>query len=291
MNLNLTGKHAQYRMILMIPLIVFTLGMIIPLFIGFYYSLTDWNGLSRTYNFIGFSNYLKILDDSKFFNSMEFTLYFMLFNTIINNLAALLFAMVLDADIRAKKFFRTIIFVPVLISPILVGHIWRQMYGTVLPSLNQFLGTSINFSLFSHPDTVLAGLLVANNWQWIGYWMIIYLAALQTIPKDLYEAGTVDGANKWQKFSHITFPMLAPAITICTVGITVGSLRVFELIVTATGGGPAKSSEAMVLYIFNTGFGASRASYASSMSIVFLMLLLLIAFALLTFLRRRETRI
>lgn len=284
-------KNKSYLLLLLPPLIIFVIGMIIPLVMGIYNSFTDWDGISLTKKWVGLANYVEIFKDQLFINAFKFTLLFMIFNTIIQNVAALLFAVLLDSNIRAKNFYRVVIFSPVLLSPILVGQIWTKMYSTVLPSLNSLFGTKVFSDLFASPHTVLGGLLIANNWQWIGYWMLIYLAGLQSIPKELYEASTVDGGNAFQKFFHITIPMLGPSITICTVGIATGSLKVYELIVASTSGGPGQSSQSLVMYIFNSAFTAQRAAYASAMSVVFLIVLLVFAFIQLKFLRKREVEL
>jgi raffinose/stachyose/melibiose transport system permease protein len=285
------SNNIQYLLLMLPPLVFFVVAMIIPLLMGIYNSFTDWDGISLEKNWIGFANYVEIFKDEMFLNSFKFTGLFMIFNTIIQNVAAFIFAVMLDSSIKAKNFYRTIIFAPVLLSPILVGQIWTKMYGTILPSLNDIFGLSINFSLFSSPDTVLTGLVIANNWQWIGYWMLIYLAGLQAVPKDIYEACTVDGGNWWQKFVHITIPMLAPSITICTIGIATGSLKVFELIVASTGGGPGDSSKSTIMYIYDSAFMSQQSSYASAMSVVFLFVLLVFAYIQLKVLRKREVEL
>jgi raffinose/stachyose/melibiose transport system permease protein len=285
------ARNIQYFLLMLPPLVFFIVAMIIPLIMGIYNSFTDWDGISLEKNWIGFTNYIEIFKDEMFIESFKFTGLFMIFNTIIQNVAAFFFAVMLDSSIKAKNFYRTIIFAPVLLSPILVGQIWTKMYGTILPSINDIFGLSINFNLFSSPDTVLTGLLVANNWQWIGYWMLIYLAGLQAVPKDIYEACTVDGGNWWQRFFHITIPMLGPSITICTIGIATGSLKVYELIVASTGGGPGDSSKSTIMHIYDTAFMSQQSSYASAMSVVFLLVLLIFAFIQLKVLRKREVEL
>lgn len=282
------GSKKPYFILLLPAFIFFTIGMVIPLIMGIFDSFTNWDGISLEKEFIGFENYTAILKDTMFKEAFTFTLLFMVFNTVIQNVAALLFAVMLDSSIRAKNLYRTIIFAPVLLSPILVGQIWTKIYGNVLPAINEKLEMNLSFNLFSSPDTVLTGLVIANNWQWIGYWMIIYLAGLQAIPKELYEAGNMDGTNVFQKFWHITLPMLAPSITICTIGIATGSLKVFELIVAATNGGPGTSSQSIIMYVYNSAFSAQKAGYASAMSVIFLLILLVFAFIQLKVLRKRE---
>jgi len=144
--------------------------------------------------------------------------------------------------------------------------------------------------LFGREETVLSGMLIANNWQWIGYWMRIYLAALQSIPGDLYEAARVDGANTRRQFVHITLPMLAPAVTICVEGITIGSLKVYDLLVSSTGGGPGRASTSIIYYIYNTAISGRQYGYGSSLSMTLIAALLLIASVQAAALRRREVQ-
>ena len=138
---------------------------------------------------MGLSNYVRMFADSYAGNTWLFTLKFTFWNTIIENVAAILLAVALDSGIKGQKLLRTVFFVPCLISAVVVGFVWLKIYGNVLPALFKSLGIDANPMLFGKESTVLGGFLIANNWQWIGYWMLIYLAALQSIPGDLYEAG------------------------------------------------------------------------------------------------------
>lgn len=284
-------KEIQYFFLTTPALIVFSIGIILPILMGFYYSLTDWDGIALVKNFIGFKNYTEVFKDNRFYDSLLFTIKFMITNTIIQNLFALAFAIILDSSIKGKKTMRTIIFIPALLSPVLCGFIWSRMYSEVLPLLNNILNSSINFNLFGDPDKVLYGLVIANNWQWIGYWMMIYLAGLQSVPKELYEAATVDGAKPFSKFMHVTLPLIVPSITICIVGISTGSLKVFELILSATSGGPGHASESLVMYIYNMAFSAQQSSYASALSIVYLIILIIFSIVQLKGLRQREVQL
>lgn len=282
------GPKLQMLSLVVPGLIVFTVGLIVPLLISVWYSFTSWDGFTHDLPWVGMDNYVRMLGDENVLNAWTFTLLFTVFNTLIQNVLALGFALILDSGIRAKKLFRTILFLPCLIAPLVAGYIWARMYTDVLPALNSLLGTDVNFMLFGSGDTVLAGLLIVNNWQWIGYWMLIYLAGLQSIPTELYEAARVDGASPWLQFWQITLPMLAPSITISVVGITVGSLRVYDLIVSATAGGPGRSSTSIIYQIFNTAFSGKQYGYGSAMSVTLIALLMAIAVLQLWVLRRRE---
>ena len=234
--------------------------------------------------------YIKLFQDKYVRDAWLFTIKFTVLNTVIQNIAALLLALLLDSTIKAKSLFRTIIFIPCLISAIIAGFVWLRIYGSVLPALNEILGTDINFMLFGSKETVLTGLVIANNWQWVGYWMLIYLAGLQSVPHELLEAAKVDGANAVQKFLKITLPMLAPAITICVVGITTGSLKVYDLLVSSTKGGPGYASTSIIMQIYNTAIAGRQYGYGSAMSITLIAVLLLIAVIQLKWLKKREVQ-
>ena len=284
-------EKLQYFSLVLPGLILFTIGLIVPMLLSFGYSLTDWNGLAPTFSYIGLENYRRFFSDTFATQAWNFTIKFTIWNTIIQNILALLFAVVLNSAIKGEKIYRTILFVPCLFSAIIVGFVWLRMFSNVLPALNSLLGTDINFLLFGSAKTVLTGLLIANNWQWIGYWMLIYLAALQSIPNELYESAAIDGTTTLQKFRHITLPLLAPALTICIVGITTGSLKMYELLVTSTGGGPGRASTSIVYHIYNTAISGRQYGYGSAVTVLFVFILLLVALLQLSVLRKREVQL
>ena len=284
-------SELQYVSLMIPALVVFTIGMVVPIVMGFSFSLTNWSGLSRTMAFIGLNNYKHAVLDKWLYDAFKFTILFVIFNTSIQNIFALLFAMALDKDLKGQNIYRTIIFMPALLSPILCGFLWSKMFAVVLPTLNEILGTQIQFGLLARHETVLAGLLIINNWKWIGYWMMIYLAALQAVPAELYESLSLDGGSEWHRIRHVTLPLIRPALTICIVGIAIGSFKVYDLIVTATGGGPGHASVSIVMYIYNMAFLTNRPAYASAISILYMLFLMMISIIQLRFLRRREVQL
>ena len=280
----------QYLVLVLPGMIIFTVGLIIPLFLSFRYSLTDWDGMTAKKTFVGLQNYIKLFKDKEFLESWWFTIKFTIGNTIIQNVLALLFAVALDSGIRFQKLYRTAFFVPCLISAIVVGFVWLKMFSNVLPAINDLLGTGFNFLLFGKAETVLGGLLIANNWQWVGYWMLIYLAGLQSVPAELYEAAKVDGANAIHRFFNVTIPMLAPAITICVVGITTGSLKVYDLLVASTKGGPGRASTSVIYKTYTTAINGRQYGYGSAMTVTLVIALLLVALIQLKGLRKKEVQ-
>lgn len=280
----------QYLFLVLPGFIIFTIGLILPLLLSFRYSVTDWDGIAAEEVFVGLKNYIDLFHDENFLNAWWFTIKFTIGNTIIQNVAALLFAVALDSGIRCRKIYRTALFVPCLISSVIVGFIWLRMYSNVLPAVNDWLGTNFNFMLFGSGKTVLWGLLIANNWQWIGYWMLIYLAGLQSVPSDLYEAAKVDGANAIRRFFNVTIPMLAPSITICVVGITTGSLKVYDLLVTSTRGGPGRASTSVIYQTYTTAINGRQYGYGSAMTVTLVMALLLVALIQVKGLKSKEVQ-
>ena len=264
--------NRQYLLLILPGMAIFTIGVILPLLLAFSYSVTSWDGMSVEKQFVGISNYINLWKDANFRQAWWFTIKFTIANTIVQNV------------------FRTILFIPCLVSAVIVGFVWLKLYSNVLPELNEIFGTNINFLLFGDGKTVLSGLVIANNWQWIGYWMLIYLAGLQSVPSDLYEAAKVDGANAVQRFFNVTIPMLAPAITICVVGITTGSLKVYDLLVSSTGGGPGRASTSVIQMIYATAISGRQYGYGSAMSVTLVFILLLVAMIQVKGLKSKEVQ-
>lgn len=284
------SMEKQYLVLVLPGLIIFTVGLIVPLLLAFRYSFTSWDGMSAEKPFIGLQNYINLAKDGDFRSAWWFTIKFTIGNTIIQNVLALVFAVALDSGIKAQKLYRTALFVPCLISALIVGFVWLKMFSNVLPAVNDLLGTNFNFLLFGDGKTVLSGLLIANNWQWVGYWMLIYLAGLQSIPAELYEAAKVDGAGAWTRFKNVTIPMLAPAITICVVGITTGSLKVYDLLVSSTKGGPGRASTSVIYQTYTTAINGRQYGYGSAMSVSLVLALLLVALIQVKGLKSKEVQ-
>lgn len=291
MSSSLRKQQLQYLSLVLPGMIIFTIGLIIPMFLSFYYSLTSWNGMTVEKPFVGLDNYVKLVSDPYARSAWWFTIRFTIWNTIIQNVAAIFMAVALDSGIKGQKLMRTIFFVPCLISAVVVGFVWLKLYGNVLPALFKLMGLKSSLAmLLGKEETVLSGLLIANNWQWIGYWMLIYLAALQSIPSDLYEAAKVDGANAVRQFINITIPMLAPALTICIVGITTGSLKVYDLLVASTNGGPGRASTSIIYYTYSTAINGRQYGYGSALTISVVFALLLVAVLQVKVLKKREVQ-
>ena len=281
----------QYFTLLLPALILLTIGLIVPIFMCLSYSFMSWDGFTTNMTWVGFQNYADILRDEYVISSWKFTLIFAVVNAGLADIGALLLAVLFDSSICARSLQRTLAFIPCLFSAVVTGFVWKKMYSTILPGIVQSLGLNLNVQLFGSTSTVLWGLTIANCWQWTGLWMMIYLAALQSIPQEYHEAATVDGANAFQRFRHVTVPLLMPAIITCTVGLTTGALKTYDILVTATEGGPGRASNTIVYYAYNVAFKLKQYGYGSAISITLILVLLAVAVLQLSVFRNKEVQL
>lgn len=281
----------QYASLLLPAFILFTIGLIIPIFMCIYYSMVSWDGYTVEMTWVGLQNYIDIFSDQYVMSSWKFTLIFAIINSSMANVCALLLAVLLDSGIRGKNIQRTIVFIPCLLSAVVTGFVWKKLYSTVFPSIVKALGLSINLQLFGSTSTVLWGLTFANCWQWTGLWMMVYLAALQSIPLEYYEAARVDGANAYQRFRNVTIPLLMPAIVTCTVALSTGAIKTYDILVTSTDGGPGRASNTIVYYAYYVAFKLKQYGYGSAIAITLIMVLLVVAAVQLAVFRKKEVQL
>jgi len=244
-------------------------------------SFTDWDGVSRHFNFIGLGNFAAILSDTAAGTSLRNTIVFTVVTVIGQNALALPLALALNTGLRGRNFFRSVFFLPSTISLIAVAIAWSIIFDPVngpLPHVLQSVGLSAlaNTQWLADPSVVLYTLCFVNIWQWTGWSMVFYLAGLQGIPRDLYEAARIDGAAPFAIFRRITLPLLAPTITISLVLTTIGGLKVFELPFIMTKGGPGFSSQTLTMTILDNFVTNSQAGYASALSLLLVIMTLVV---------------
>ena len=256
-----------------------------------YYSLTEWDGFSSHIDFVGLQNYLEIFQDPSVKEAWKFTIIFAVINAFLADILTLLLAVLFDKAVRFAKVYRAILFIPCLFSSIVTGFVWNKIYAVVLPGIMEKLHLDWNVQLLGNADTVIAGLTIANVWQWTGLWMMIYLAALQSISTEYYEAARIDGANSVQQFFKITVPLLMPAITTCTIGLTTGALKTYDILVTSTEGGPGRASTSIIYYLYTAIFEHKQYGYGSAIAVMLILLLLIIALLQLMFFRKKEVQL
>lgn len=252
-----------------------------PLVATIIYSFFDWNGVDAlsTQNFVGLSNYQELLHDPLFWQSFWNTLIFAATNTLIKLPLSLLLAVILTRKwLWFKRFFRTLFFVPIILPVALVGQIFTFLLNPSNGALNSFLlGTGLvkqPIDLLGNESTALWAVILISVWQIFGQYMLYWMAALQNVPEDLYEAAQIDRANAWQQFITITLPMIFPMAIVITLLGLVNSLHVFGIVVTLTSGGPGTSSYVLSYYIYQAAFQnlPFRYGYASAAAALFVVL-------------------
>ncbi len=228
--------------------IAFALCFIFPFIMGLYLSLCKFTTISNV-KFVGFENYVKIWGDASFVHSLWFTALFALASIIVINVLAFAVALQLTKQIRGANLFRTVFFMPNLIGGIILGYIWQLIFNGILAYFSKTLTFSAAYGFW--------GLLILMCWQQVGYMMIIYIAGLQAIPGELYEAARIDGASRRQRLFGITLPMSMPSITICTFLTLTNSFKLFDQNLALTAGQPSSKTEMLALNIVNTFYNRS----------------------------------
>jgi ABC-type sugar transport system permease subunit len=264
-----------------LPTILFFLVFIaMPFFRALGISLTEWAGYDQP-RFVGLQNFGNLLQDRVFWISLKNTFLFAGVTTVLQTVIPLLVAVLIHAGWRGSIFFRTVLFVPVIISFVVSALLWRMIYDANFGVLNNLL-IAIGLEAWTHPwlaepETVMPSIILVSLWQSLGFYMLIFYAGLQGIPAELYESASLDGANTWQRLLFVTVPMLWPITTVVIVINIIGGVKVFELIYVMTTGGPNHASEVLGTYLYVTAFGATGGGspsmgYAASIGVVILIL-------------------
>lgn len=273
-------------------LLVMLIFFVVPILSSFYYALFDWNVLSPESKFLGLGNFIELFASKHFLIALKNTLLYAILVAFFNNFFGLLLALGLDKGLKTRNLLRTVFFIPSLLSLVITGYTWSFIYHPEL-GLPKFLSDVFHMSIFYQDwlgsmQLVIYSIIFVAIWQYSGYYMIIYLTGLQSIPPEMYEAGMIDGANWWTQFKHITFPLLAPVITIGSVTATIGSMKVFDIIYVMTKGGPGFASETLTTYLFTQAFYSNRAGYGVAISVVLFALVFLLTILQLGVLKKRE---
>lgn len=272
----------KYFPIFVFPaLIAFTISFLVPFIMGVYLSFTEFTTVTNA-TWVGLANYVKVFTSSKdFINAMWFTVKFTVVSVISINVIAFALALLLTKGIKGTNLFRTVFFMPNLIGGIVLGYIWQIIINGVLINFGVDITYSAKYGFW--------GLVVLMNWQMVGYMMIIYIAGIQNISADLYEAAAIDGATSRQSLTHITIPMVMNSVTICTFLVLTNSFKLFDQNYALTGGAPGKQSAMLALDIYNTFYG--RVGYegvGQAKAVIFFILVAVIAFLQLWLTRSRE---
>ena len=287
-------KNGAPYVIMVIPaLLVFVTFFILPLIFTAKYSFYSWTNFSQEITFNGLENYSKIFDDPILAKGIKNTLIFAFVTVTVQSLISLPVSVFLNSKIKGSNIYRAIYFAPAVLSTLVVGYLWKYLmsssdYGFINQVLTGMGFEKVNF--LGNAQIALFAIITISVWQWFGWSMVIYLGSLQSISEELYEAASVDGANGLQKFWHITIPGLAPAIKINFVTSTISGLKIFDLILATTNGGPAHQTETILSLMFSK-FSDGNYGYASAFGMVFLLVSMLVAAVMLGVFKKWEDRL
>lgn len=271
--------------------ILYTVILIIPIILSFAYSFTNWDGYSKVINFVGLKNYIKIFTSKSMLSALWNSAVFCFFNTIVITVLAIPLSLIFNAKFKTRNFVRSAFFFTSVPSVLIIGYIFQLFFGpTGNGVINSLLG---QFGIdpvkwLSKGMLPMISVIFANIWRLTGWHACIYLARLQGISDDYYEAARIDGASKLNIFRYITFPLLAPAMTISTMLIIVDGLKIYALPYALTGGGPGYKTTFMTQLIIETGIGEKMVGRSSAMAVVFFFVIMIVALIQLYFSRKRE---
>ncbi len=283
------GPGAAFALLTVPAVVLYAAFFLVPVFIGFYYSLTDWDGFSLSYKMVGLKNYINILQDKRFLNAMSFTLLYTAIVVVFKLGIALILAMLLSQSLKLRGLFRSIYFFPAVLSMITVGMVFNQFFYSLFPPIGEALGIEwLSRNLLGNPDTAIYGVALTNIWQGFATPMVIFIAGLASVPKDLTEAALIDGATPVQRFFSVTLPFLIPMLTVNVVLAIKGGLTVFDYIVAMTGGGPSKSTESLGFLIYQHGMNEMKFGYGTAEAIYVFLLIGLVSFVQIKLLSRKE---
>ncbi|MFF2910808.1 carbohydrate ABC transporter permease [Paenibacillus sp. NPDC057934] len=279
-------ERSTYFLFTVPAIILYTLFFAYAVIVGIQYSFTDWNGISSSYNYVGFSNYVELLNNPNFKQSLLVTgKYAVMLVAGVMSLSLIL-ALSLNSLKKLQTFTKSIYFVPAIISAVTISLIWDQIFVRVIPPMGQALNIMELFqSPLAHPKYALFAVVIVNIWQAVALPTLIFIAGLQSVPSELYEAGRIDGASTFNRFRYITFPFLIPTITVNMVLAIKSGITSFDYAYTLTGGGPIKSTNVIGIMIYNDAFQNLKFAMANAESVI-----LFIVIAALSFIQIKLTR-
>lgn len=284
------GRGAGINVFYLPALLIFAVFTVYPLLNGIALSFTNWNGYSAARDIIGAANYLRLFEDETFRMVLLNTFIFGIGSTVIQQLLGLGLAVALDRPLRGRTAIRAIIYLPVLVSPVIMGtmyYLFFQYNNGALNDITTLFGGE-RVAWLSDSQTAVLIIVLVNSLQFVGISMIIYLAGLQSIPTVYYEAANLDGAGAWQQFRHITIPLLQPAFATSIVLNLIGGLKLYDIIQVLTGGGPGYSTNSVSTLVGVAYFDNQSAGYASAMGVVLFLIIVVFTLGLNTVLNRRR---
>ncbi|MDE0303462.1 MAG: sugar ABC transporter permease [Albidovulum sp.] len=265
---------------LILPVSVFAVFVIWPLLSSFYYSFTNWNGFNPNYDFVGFDNFAKIYTDRLFASAAINTVIWMVAAIILPTGLGLFLALLIDSRVPGGTLFKSVFYLPICLSAVVVGQVWVWIYqpdwGLLNTVLTYFSSEKINYAWLAKPESALFSVIVAWSWQQTGLSMVIYLAGLTAIPSDLQEVCELEGSSWWQKVRLVLLPLLAPATVVVIALSVINSLKGFDILFIMTEGGPFNSSDTLAMHMYNESFRKYYMGYGSAIAVVLFLVALAI---------------
>lgn len=264
-----------------LPAIVFVIGVhYVATLTGGFFAFTDWTGLGD-WDFIGLENFERIFSDSQLLGAVGNTLFLAFGSVILTNILGLLFALAINRMLKTRYILRTLLFMPVVLSPLAVAYVWKFIFQFDGP-LNGFLGLlgleDLQKVWLADPTWSIWAILITVVWQQTGFVMVIYLAGLASVPIEVEEAAALDGAGIWGRFLHVIVPAIRPSIAIATTLGIIQGLRIFDQILALTGGGPAGATETLATEVYKQAFSLGQFGFGSALALV--LTLIILAFAI-----------
>jgi raffinose/stachyose/melibiose transport system permease protein len=277
-------SSAQRALMLGPALVLLAVFMLVPIAIAGYLSFTDWDGLTPNPNPVGWANYQRLLSDVDVRNAAVVTLVITVIGTIGCNAAGLGLALLLNRRNRFTSLLRAVVFYPYVVGPIIIGFLWSAILGAD----GVIADALIPVPFLSDPVWAVGSITFVVVWSQFGVNVVLYLAGLQTVPPSLLEAATVDGASRWQTFRAVTWPVLAPSVTVNIVLVLVGLLRVYEIVLALTGGGPAGRTSTFAFLILSSSFRSNQLGYGAAQAITLMVVIGALALGVTALRQRAE---
>ena len=287
----MSDRQKTYILMLLPAIILFVIFNTIPLITGAMYSFTNYRGYG-SYEFVGLRNYIDLFSDSRVGNSYLFTFKYAIAGTILVNLLSLLLALGLNSKIKCKSLLRGVYFLPNILGGLIIGYIFSFIFTSIVPAIGSALHIGfLENSILASEKYAWIGVLIVGVWQAVAMNTIIYISGLQTIPGDIYEAGMIDGAGKWQTFKSLTLPMLMPFVSTNLILSTKNMLMVFDQIMALTKGGPAQSTESISYLIYKNGMDGGQFGFQSANAVVFFVVIVTISVIQMAVTNKKEEQL
>lgn len=281
-------KYGLFFWLFIAPaLIALFMVVIVPLLYGIYYSFTNWDGINEPV-FQGFTNYIKLLKDQSFRDSLWFTTKFAIVSVVLINVIGLSLALLVTQKIKGNNLLRTIFFMPNLIGGLILGFIWQFVFISAFTAIGEKIGIKALEGWLSTTKTGFWGLVILTAWQMSGYIMIIYIAHLESIPEDVLEAAKIDGATSFQRFRYIIFPLVAPAFTVSLFLTLSNSFKLYDQNLSLTGGAPYNSTQMVAMNIYNTAFVNNNMAFAQAKAVIFFIIIAIISLTQVYYNKKKE---